>query len=343
MSVIDYSKVNDILSEICESVKSKSNGKGFQARCPVCGDSQKHKKIQRLHVDYYTKYDNWIARCYNGGCPISGSTNIISLYSRVKGISFIEAKKLIQSKEYNTDKIKERLLKNNNTKSEEIIKENLDIDIDKDCYSINSIISDRIGQRYIEALKKFVNNRQINFPCYIAYKGRYKGRVIIPIFIDGILKFFQGRSLFDNMKPKYLNPNSDKLHIILNSDKFSKDKFIIVTEGVIDAWMIEDNQGTSFLGAYLSDEFIETVSKYTDKGIVVCFDNPLIDEAGREEILKFIENSKFSKEVQYFLPNRTDFKDLNDLKLLGQIDNIYNYVISQRKSSFYVQTSLKLS
>jgi hypothetical protein len=145
----------------------------------------------------------------------------------------------------------------------------------------------------------------------------------------------------DIIDPKYLNPVVDKSSIIMNRDKFDKSKFIILTEGIIDAWMVEENQGTSVLGAYFDDDFIEQVISMTDKGVILCFDNPLIDTSGREVLTQFIDESDYRHKVKYFLPDRKDFKDLNDLRSVYD-GNIYDYVTKNSFGGLNVKVKLSL-
>jgi len=342
--MIDYDRVSDILNEICTSVKPKRNGNGFVCRCPICGDSSKSDRISRLHVDLYPKYQDWIAKCYNGGCPISGSTNLIALHAKAVGNSYIESKKYILDGVYDVLKLKERLRKQKRRPSEQIEKNYTDISIPDECISVEDNICDVIEKRYQEHLKKFIRTRHIpdNHKCFVSHSGKYKGRIIIPVFIGDSLMYFQGRSLFDNIEPKYLNPDIDKTGIILNSDKFDKNKNIIVTEGIIDSWMVEYNQGTPCLGSYFSDELIKKLLKMTTKKVILCFDNPLIDKAGYDELIKFMEQSLYKNKVYYFFPNKKTFKDLNDLKIQSPNINVYDYVVKNAVSLFSVNTKLKL-
>lgn len=338
--MIDEGRVSQVLGEICDTVKHKRSSMGFMARCPVCGDSQKHKRMGRLHVDYYSQYDDWIAKCYNGGCDISGSTNLTSLYSRVKGITYTEARKYIDNGGgYDIQSIKDRLMGKSTPVVEQKKEQFFDLDM-KHCLSRHDEPTDRVLIRCKKYLDDFITRRMIpdDKECFIAFDGRYKGRIIIPIIINGEMVYFQGRTVV-GAEPKYLNPVVDKSLIISNIDRFDKDKSIIITEGLIDSWMA-GNQGTACIGAYISDEFVDLVSKHTNKDVIICFDNPLIDKSGKNELIKFINESAYSKKVKYFLPKRTDFKDLNDLKLLG-VDDIYQYVLSHSHQSFNVIVNLK--
>lgn len=340
--MLDNNRVHEVLIDMCDIVTPKRNG-GFKARCPVCGDSKKNLRMQRLHVDWYQKHEDWVCTCYNGGCSY-GSGNLYSLYMTVNGVTFGEAKNHIDQLVYDTEQIKKRLTTTRGVSASPEIKEKqtLDIDLVNECFTVNSITDDKIHNRYINALKQFVEKRYIPNECFVAYKGRYKGRFIIPVYVNGEMVYFQGRAIVDSIEPKYLNPVVDKSNIIMNIDKFDRSKYIIVTEGIIDAWMVENNQGMSVLGAHFDDDVISRLLKMTDMGVILCFDNPLIDEAGKNELRKFIYQSDYSNRVRYFLPMRKDFKDLNDLRSLIT-GSIYDYVIENSFSVLNVTVKLSLT
>ena len=340
--MIEQNRVEQILNELCESVTEKPYKLGFKCRCPICGDSKKSIRTQRLHVDYYQRYDDWIAKCYNGGCRLSGSTNITSLYATANGISYLQAKKYINNEIFDSNKAKERLKKNIIITAPE--PENKEIKLPEDIISIDDTPQDRFQERYKAALELFIKDRHIpkHHKCYVAYNGKYKGRIIIPVYIDNKLMYYQGRSLFDVIEPKYLNPVIDKTGIVLNSDKFNKNKSIIVTEGIIDSWMVEDDQGTSCLGAFFSDDLISQLFNYTERDVILCFDNPLIDQAGWDELSHFIEESKYKHKVKFFFDPQKDYKDLNDLRKNNNNLNIYSHIIDNSYNLYAIKAKLKL-
>lgn len=309
----------------------------------------------RLHVDFYGKYNDWVCKCYNGGCELTKSTNIIKLYSLAKGIEYREAKKYINNDVYDSDKLKNKIKKKKEYKSPTNDINTSDIDmsfgvIKRSKYWLsrndaNKCRNDRFKKRYIKELLKFRIDRCIpkEYELYVAYDGDYKNRIIIPIIIDNEIRYFQGRSIFDHITPKYDNPEIDKSGIILNSDKFNRKKSIIITEGIIDAFMVEDNQGTACLGSYFSDEFIKKIISYTDGNVIICFDNPFIDKAGYEEMKRFIKESKYKHIVRYFIPDSTKFKDLNELKIQNPKINIYNYVLLNSYQEYAALAKIKIN
>jgi len=338
--MIDISRVEEIITELgIDYIRVKDY---FKCRCIVCGDSKKNKRIKRLKISFYPRYNEWMCYCWNGGCDCKG-ISIISLYAQARSISYKQAKKYIDNEVFDVDRIKNRLRKKNNIETKEL-QEDIKFNVSDEWLSVNDEPQDRFQERYIKTLKEFIKKRFIpdDYPCFVGYTGRYKARIITPIFINKELKYYQGRSIVDGMEPKYLNPDVDKSLIISNSDKFHRNKNIIITEGIIDSWMVEDHQGTSCLGAYFSDELIKNVYEYTDEQVILCFDNPLVDKAGFEEISKFVKESKYRNKVRYFFVDDDSFKDLNDLRIKQPNLNIYRFVSDNSYPLYTIIAKLKL-
>ena len=321
--------------------KPKRRGQGYIARCPICGDSKKNPNLRRLNIDYYPRYDEWIYKCYNGGCP-ENSGNIQSLYAYVHGCEWKDANEALSEKKYDSDQIKKRLDKKVYVDEEDEPQGILDLDIN-DCISLRDNPEGRIEKNYLKTLKKFYIDRYIPLRrnVMVAHRGRYQNRFILPVYQNDELVYFQGRAIYDYMLPKYLNPVVIKENIVLNIEYFDPEKYIIVCEGQIDAWMVEDNQGTTCLGASISDEFIQKLIPLTNKGVICALDNPKIDKSGYENYNKLL-NSKYGKQIKYFfMPNETD-KDLNDLRIKnGNSLNVYEFVIKNSFNSFKTSMILK--
>ena len=127
----------------------------------------------------------------------------------------------------------------------------------------------------------------------------------------------------------------------MNRDHFSRDKYIILTEGIIDAAMIEDRQGTCCLGATPSDEIFRSLFSLTNKGVILALDNPNMDESGKKELQKIIKNSKYGKMIKYFIMPGTEIKDINQLKIKNPDKNIYDFILNNSFSHFKTNYLIK--
>lgn len=305
------------------SVKPNKNGREFIARCPLCGDSKKSLTKRRFHLKYENE-NKIVYICFN--CHKTGS--FIELYSILNGISISEAFKTLKKVKF--DSIKQVLKKK---KAEKVVSNNPNeivfqefSDILKDCLSVNSIPDGIMQSKLLNCLKSFINDRKIDksYPLYVAYRGYWKNRIIIPIYDNNNLVYFQGRAIFQSDN-KYLNPKSEKKNIILNKNNFSRDKYIVICEGIFDALSIGP-QGTICLGASIDDKFIKKVAEYTDVGIIIALDN---DKTGKEQLLKTINESIYRNKLKYFIfPNKYNhIKDLNELKIEDEKINIYDFIV----------------
>lgn len=340
--MIDLDRVSEFVYENFQKVSVSKNGNHWLCRCPLCGDSKKSKSKKRFNLDY--NGGNPIFHCWN--CGESGS--FLEIYSIIKGISIDDAKKELF--EYNSDSLIQRLSKR---KRKKVIKEiNYETHnwIMDDCITLTSLVNGMLFIKYYEALEDFYETRKIDirYNLGISYKGDYKGRIIIPIYDKNKdIVYFQARRVpGSDVFPKYRNPTLEKGEIIHNKNLFNKDKYIIVVEGLIDAFNI-GNQGTACLGSYITEDFIKKLLQLTDKGIIIVFDN---DEAGYNSLLKFIEGdkknppNKYNKKVKYFLfPKKYSLcDDINSIRVNYNNVNFYNIIVKNSCSYYNTYTNLKL-
>ena len=326
--------ITEMLYEKCEKVICKGNT--WTCRCPFCGDSRTKSNARRFCIDYYPEYDTYTYKCYR--CGKSG--NVFTLYSKLYDVSYDEANKKLKEKKYNPKSVKKILLSQSSEKESDTIKNELDIDLENECYTTDSIVNTRVGKNYIQRLKDFIDSRMIaNMKFYIAHSGRYKGRIIIPVINDNKLEYFQGRAIYDDIDPKYLNPYVEKTPVIFNRNVIRKEKDIIIVEGLLDAMSV-GNQCTSTLGADISDEKLDILFDMTDHTVIICTDN---DEPGKDIIKKILEESKYAKILKYFImPKRYDhIKDMNKLLTSKLVDNIEDFIINNSFSYFYMKTLFK--
>ena len=322
--MIQLEVVTEFMFAHFEQVKTSKGGTHFLARCPLCGDSKKNPFKKRFNLDYYNGVPGW--NCFN--CGEHG--NFYDIYSIMKGISYDDAVERLQNPEWKrgdrrkNDEVKKRLDKKKEVKEE----------IEFTYY--NSILEDckNPPERYLNALKNFRQDRKIPqwAKLYICYQGRYKNRIIIPIFDNEDIVYFQARRIpKTKLVPKYDNPASPKEIIIVNYNLFDPDKYIVVSEGIVDAWMV-GTQGTTCLGKFISEEFLEKLFAMTKKGVIIALDN---DKEGAKALRKFMDENKYSRKVKYFFhPSEfTDYDDINSIVRHRHVENVYE-LITQNSVNF---------
>jgi len=129
--------------------------------------------------------------------------------------------------------------------------------------------------------RKFIYSRKLqDFNFYLATRGRYANRIIIP-YQDKRERifYFQARNL-SIMGMKYLNP-SRQVTGVKSSEilyPFERDAdYVFITEGPIDAMSLQANgiNATCTQGSHLS---MAQAQEIKDKQIIFAYDN---DEAGK--------------------------------------------------------------
>lgn len=329
--MLSLEAVNEFVYENFEGVKLSQNGTHFTCRCALCGDSKKSLAKKRMNIDYNNGNPIW--HCFN--CGRSGS--FLELYSIIKGLSIDESKKALF--DYNPDYLTQKLSNRKRKKIVDEIEHEYHDYITADCLSEKDKISGIQEKNYQKALKEFREERKIpkDVKLFVAYKGKYQGRVIIPIYDENRhITYFQARTIVKGIDPKYKNPSLTKGDIILNRNLFDREKYIIVFEGLIDAFMV-GNQGTACLGASITDSFVKEILNLTEKGIIIAFDN---DDPGRKALKKFMKGDRknppnsYNKKVKYFIfPKKyDDCSDINKCVLKYDIKNVYDFILKNSYS-----------
>jgi hypothetical protein len=331
---IDLQFLTQFMLQNFDQTTVSSNGTHFLSRCFICGDSKKNPYKKRFNMDWNNGVPGW--HCWN--CGRHG--NFYEIYSIVKGLSYDDAKKEIFTFEASIKQYKKRgniKSVSINSQKEEKEKEEDDFNWMKDkCYTIDDE-DGMLCKQYINHLSKFIEDRKIPevYKIYICHSGKYKGRIIIPIFNErGRIIYFQARRIPNTkIEPKYDNPVAPKELCILNRHKFDRDKDIIVHEGLIDAFMV-GNQGTSCLGKELSEDLIKELLSLTDKNVIIALDN---DAEAYKALSRFMLKNKYAQKVKYFLYPK-EFRGYDDINSIVRsnekgIINIYK-LITQNSVSY---------
>jgi len=337
--MLDLETVTQFVLENFEQVQVTNNGMHFLARCRLCGDSKKSKYKKRFNLDWNNGVPGW--NCFN--CGEHG--NFYELYSKLKGVSYDDAKRHLYK--FDKDKIK-RYIEDKSKKS--IKKEKKKYDetfnwiIDKS-YGLEQTDMGLIKRNYIKQLNDFYQSRKIpyEYRLYICHSGRYRNRIIIPIFDENndIIYFQARRAPKSTLEPKYDNPIAPKELCILNKHKFKRDKYIIIHEGLIDAFMVGE-QGTSCLGKEISENLLYELFKLTDTGIIIALDN---DTEAYKSLKNFFKKNKYAKKVKYFLyPKEFQcYDDINSIVKGSSVElNVYELITQNSVSYSTAYTKLSI-
>ena len=296
MDIIDSKYIGLVSSRLQKFKKVKADLYNF--RCPICGDSQKHKNKARGYfyvVQIQTNY-----KCHNCGASMS-FTNFLkqidpTLYKQfvmekfkeghagVKGKSHVEAPKF----EFKKPVFKKKL--------------------DLPRASENPIATKYLEKRKINPSKfyftkefqKWTNTHKHTFDTI----HRDESRVIIPLYdTDKNLIGFQGRSLGPN-SVKYitvmLNEDAPKIYGL---DKIDETKPIYITEGPFDSTFVENS--VAMCGSDLD------IRTFGWSNYIWVFDN----EPRNREVVNRIERCINRGDQVVIWPSNIQEKDVNEMIL----------------------------
>ena len=295
MNLVDSKYIGLVSSRLLKFKKVKADLYNF--RCPICGDSQKHRNKARGYL-YGVKADiNF--RCHNCGASMTFS-------------NFLKEIDVTMHKQYVFERFKDGKTGRGTVVEEpkfnfEAPKFNPKLDLPK--ADVNP------------AAKEYLKNRKLD-PTKFYYTDRFKQwtntlkqtfddvrydepRIIIPLIYLNTVVGFQGRSLGPS-KVKYitvmLNDDAPKIYGL---DNIRRDAPVFITEGPFDSTFIRNS--IAMCGADAD------VSKWGISTPVWIYDN----EPRSPEIVRRIETAIASKQSVVIWPSNIPEKDINDMVLAG--------------------------
>ena len=296
MDLIDSKYVGLVSSRLQKFKRVKSDLYNF--RCPICGDSQKHKNKARGYI--YQVKNNTNFKCHN--CGSSMSLN-----------NFLKTMDTTLHKQYTLEKFKEGHTGRNFvveeptfTFTKPVFKAKLDLP---------KASEDPDARRYLEKrklnpekfyftdnFKRWTNTKKQTFDTI----GRDESRIIIPMYNqDKDLIGFQGRSLVPN-SVKYITVMlDDEAPKAYGLDTIRTDAPVYVTEGPFDSTFIPN--AIAMCGADAD------ISSWGIDNAVWIYDN----EPRNREIVNRINKTIDLGESVVIWPNGLEQKDINDMVLSG--------------------------
>ena len=301
MDIIDSKYIGLVSSRLDKFKRVKSNLYNF--RCPICGDSKKHKNKARGYL--YQVKTNTNFKCHNCGASLSFN-------------NFLKQIDTSLHKQYVMEKFKEGHTSGIG-KGNSFVVESPKFDFKKPVFK-KSLDLPRasevpIATKYLEKRKidpskfyftkefqKWTNTHKQTFHTI----HRDESRVIIPLHdTEKNLIGFQGRSLGPN-SVKYitvmLNEDAPKIYGL---DKIDERKPIYITEGPFDSTFVENS--VAMCGSDLD------IGSFGWSNYIWVFDN----EPRNREIVERI-NKTISRGDQVIIwPKQIVEKDINDMALAG--------------------------
>jgi len=315
MDLVDSKYITLLSSRLPKFKRVKPNL--FNFRCPICGDSQKHKNKARGYI-YPLKADMNF-KCHN--CGASTTFN-----------NFLKTIDPTLHKQYVMEKFKER-----NVGKGSIIPEpefNFKKPVFKKKLDLPRASEVKIAKEYLEKrkldpskfyfaykFKEWANTQKQTFDTI----GRDESRIIIPMYDeDKILIGFQGRSLGPN-SVKYItvmiNEDAPKIYGL---DQIDNEKPIYIIEGPFDATLVQN--GIAMCGSDID------IRSFGWSNYIWVFDN----EPRNREIVSRIERCINRGDKVVIWPSHIQEKDVNEM-ILAKYD-----ICTILESSVYSELTAKL-
>ena len=309
MDIIDSKYIGLISSRLQKFKRVKSNIYNF--RCPICGDSQKHKNKARGY--FYQIKTNTNFKCHNCGASLSFNNFLKQIDSTLH-------------KQYTLEKFKEGHAGGRNFVVEEpkfdftkpVFKSKLDLPKASEVPMAKEYLTKRKLDPnkfyFAQKFQEWTNKQKQTFDNIV----RDECRIVIPLYdTNSELIGFQGRSLGPN-SIKYitvmLNDNKPKIYGL---EKINEREPIFIVEGPFDSTFVENS-----IAMCGSDVDIRT---YNWSDYIWVFDNEPRNREINNRVSKIIDRG--DKVVIW--PNHIKQKDINDM-VLSNID-----VMSVLKSNTY--------
>ena len=232
MDIIDSKYIGLVSSRLQKFKRVKADL--FNFRCPICGDSQKHKNKARGY--FYQVKTNTNYKCHNCGASMSFNNFLKQIDSTLH-------------KQYTMEKFKEGFTGRNFVVDEPkleftkpIFRKKIDLPRASEVPVARNYLEKRnldASQFYFAAkFKEWTNTQKHTFDTI----GRDESRIIIPMYdTDKNLIGFQGRSLGPN-SVKYITVMlQDEAPKLFGLDKIDDTKPIYITEGPFDSTFLENS------------------------------------------------------------------------------------------------------
>ena len=312
MDIIDSKYIGLVSSRLEKFKRVKPNL--FNFRCPICGDSQKHKNKARGY--FYAIKANTNYKCHNCGASMSFSNFLKKIdpalhkqfvmekftegFAGSKGSTTVEAPKF--------DVIKKPVFR----KKLDLPKAS-EVKIAKEYLEKRKLDPSKFYFAY--KFKEWANTQKQTFDTI----GRDESRIIIPLHdTEKNLIGFQGRSLGPN-SVKYItvmiNEDAPKIYGL---DKIDNEKPIYIIEGPFDATLVQN--AVAMCGSDLD------IRSFGWSDYIYVYDN----EPRNREIVNRIAKTIDGGNKVVIWPTSIEQKDINDMVLGGH--NVMNVLESNTYS-----------
>lgn len=296
-----------IESRLDSNIKHTNTRGEIHVCCPVCGETR-----YRLYINT----ENGLLYCHN--CQFKGS--LVNLVQYLDGVNREKAEKLVKEisenlvTPYNVEGfVVDTLIKSFYKKPP--VKRAIPLPVEYQKFSKDFSEKNLLSKKAISYLKgRGITEKQIlKHNMGICAAGVYKNRVIIPIYLEGTLKFWVARAISPNEKLKEKSPSNkeyqySKSEVIFNLDVAAKKyNSVVISEGIFDALSWGDI-GISLLGKTLYDSQLNLLLEYREflsQGIYIALDFDAVESATQiaERLKPFFTVKMINIPEEYDDPN----------------------------------------
>lgn len=242
-------------------IKGASSGREIRIHCPFCPELKRGEDTKgklHIHVEKDKKFGLW--NCFR--CGETG--NLLGLIMRLEKSGFMGAMEVVQGGQARKDLTK---LISGLDGGREVtkLKPLQELDFPEGYEPLEKNIKYLVKRRI--SLKKIIEHK-----IGICRSGPYRNRVVLPMFMEGKLYFWQCRATSRFQVPKVLGaevPQSRR--VLFNLDKARKHDTIVICEGFFSALRAGPN-AVSTQGKAMSDDQLTLLLKANPKRIVLFWD-----------------------------------------------------------------------
>ena len=297
MDLIDSKYIGLVSARLEKFKRVKDNLYNF--RCPLCGDSQKHKNKARGY--FYQVKTNTNYKCHNCGASMSFNNFLKKIDGVLHGkYSMEKFKNGFTGKNFPAEEPKFEFEK-------PVFKTKIDLPLCSEVTSARTYLESRALDPtlfyYAEKFNQFVNTLKVTFDSF----SQDEPRIVIPLFYENNLVGLQGRAI----NPSYvkyitimLDDDSPKIYGL---DNIRRDAPVFVTEGPFDSSFVRNS--IAMCGAD------GDVRKWGVSDPIWVYDN----EPRNREIVRRIEDTIDRGDQVVIWPNDIWEKDINDMVLYGHM------------------------
>lgn len=271
------------------------------AKCPMCGETQKHKNKKRLHL--YEKNGLNLVHCFNSGCVLDSNMTVYSflrdfypgLLDQYKRDTFSNTMQKLSNSEDVFESYKQKDKQNQTN----IVTHDLSP-------YINDIINAPEAINYLKKRSIFYDEKKYG-KWYFGYQDlkindkiyKITNSIIIPLYYNSNMYGFYSRNITNKFFSTYMN-DVNVGYKIWNWFSIDKNKPTYIFEGIFDAISSGIENSIALLGAKIPDERLSEL-----KDPIFVLDN---DSTGLRNSLEYSKKYKV-----YIQPTKFKEKDMNEL------------------------------